>query len=431
MTAVPADAPGPGTDPLAPLPIRTLAQALALVAETAAAVPGLDRDAQAAARARLGQLTKPPGSLGRLEDIAARIAGIRGEPRPRLRERLVVIACGDHGVARRGVSAYPPEVTAQMVRNFAGGGAAISVLAAHAGARVVVVDAAVDSPEPIAGSLPLRLGRGTADITAGPAMSAETAARAVAAGIDLLQRERAARGVDIVVPGEMGIGNSTAAAAIVARRCAVPPASAAGRGTGVDDRTFARKVGVITQALDATTPDPDDGLEVLRCLGGVEIGVLAGVMLAAAAARIPVVVDGFISTAAALITEALAPQAAGAMLGGHRSAEPGHVAALRWLGLQPLLDLGMRLGEGSGAALGLTLCVAACRLLDEMATFEEAAVSGAPATATVTATAIHAPDTGPDTDTAPDTDTGPDAGTVPDVVRDAGPDAGPIATAVD
>ena len=347
-----------------------------LIRQTVAVIQPSDAAAAQAASARQDTLTKPPGSLGRLEDLAVRIAGITRTPRPRLNQPLIVVAAADHGVAARGVSAYPQEVTAQMVGNFLAGGAAINVLAAHAGARVRVVDAGVaaETPEHPA-LLRLRLGPGTADIAEGPAMSRADAAAAVAAGIALLQHERAEAGVDIVGCGEMGIGNSTSAAAIIAAVTGRPPRAVTGRGTGVDDERFEQKIRAIEQALQVNRPDATDGIDLLRTVGGFEIGVLAGVYLAAAAEGIPAVIDGLISGAAALVAVAIAPDARDVLIASHRSAEPGHSATLERLRLEPMLELGMRLGEGSGAALGISLCVAACRVLDEMATFAEAGVS--------------------------------------------------------
>jgi nicotinate-nucleotide--dimethylbenzimidazole phosphoribosyltransferase len=353
---------------------------IAATGEAIAAHGGADTVAAAAAAARQARLTKPPGSLGRLEALSVRLAGISGLARPRLADRLIVVAAGDHGVAAHGVSAYPPAVTAQMVANFLSGGAAISVLAAHAGARVVVVDAGVAAETPRDPRLVrLRLAPGTDDFTRGPAMSRALAERAVAEGIALFTRERAARGADIVGCGEMGIGNSTAAAATIAAATGRPVHSVTGRGTGIDDARFETKVAAIERALDvnrAWLDDRTDGIALLAALGGFEIGVLAGVYLGAAAARVPAVIDGLISGAAALVATTIAPESAYALVGSHDSVEPGHAATLAHLGVEPLLDLGLRLGEGSGAALGITLCVAACRLLDEMATFDEAGVSG-------------------------------------------------------
>lgn len=363
--------------PQIPQPHQPVQHPDALIAATAGAIQPPDEVAITAALARHDSLTKPPGSLGRLEALAIRIAGITGTPRPRLEQRLVVVAAGDHGVARNGVSAYPPEVTVQMVANFLAGGAAISVLARHAGARVRIVDAgvALETPEH-PDLIRLRLAPGTDDITTGPAMSRALASRAIAEGIALVEAERASEGVDIVACGEMGIGNTTPAAAIIAAVTGRPAVAVTGRGTGIDDARFAVKVRAVQQALATNRPDPADGVGLLAAVGGFEIGVLAGIYLGAAAARVPVLVDGVISGAAALIAEAIAPSVRASLIASHRSSEPGHAATLEHLRLEPLLDFGMRLGEGSGAALGMTLCVAACRVLDEMATFEEAGVSG-------------------------------------------------------
>ncbi len=348
------------------------------IAATAAAIAPLDADAKARANARQRRLTKPPGSLGRLEELAVRIATMRGEERPRLQQRLIVVVAADHGVAARGVSAYPQEVTAQMLANFLAGGAAINVLADHAGARVRVVDAGVagptlDHPD----LLRLELPRGSADISSEPAMTRKTAERAIAAGVALLEDERREAGVEIVGCGEMGIGNSTAAAALIAAVSGRPATAVTGRGTGVDDNAYRAKIEAVEAALELNRPDPEDGVALLAALGGHEIGVLSGVYLAAAAARIPAVMDGMISGAAALVAAAIEPRVRDYIVASHRSTEPGHEAVLERLGLDPLLDLGLRLGEGSGAALGISLCVVACRLLDEMATFDEAGVADA------------------------------------------------------
>ncbi len=360
----------------------------AAIAAAAAAISPPDAEAATRARARQDQLTKPPGALGRLEELSVRIAGMRGCARPRLDQRLVVVAAADHGVAARGVSAYPPAVTAQMVANFLAGGAAINVLADHAGARVRVVDAGVlsaaggDAPgidQPGRPALVrLDLPRGSGDITEGPAMSRETAERAIAAGIALVEEERQGPGLDIVGCGEMGIGNSTAAAALIAAATGRPAEAVTGRGSGVEGPALRAKIAAVEAALAANRVDREDGVALLAALGGHEIGVLVGVYLGAAAARIPAVMDGLISGAAALVAAAIAPGVRDYVVASHRSPEPGHSAVLEALEAEPLLDLGMRLGEGSGAALGISLCVAACRVLDEMATFGEAGVSEAP-----------------------------------------------------
>jgi len=335
----------------------------------------LSEEAMAAARARQDRLTKPQGSLGRLEELSVQVAGITGNPRPVIREKAVIVVAGDHGVAAEGVSAYPQEVTAQMVYNFLRGGAGINVLARHVGARVTVVDAgvAVDlQPHP---ALKIRkMGYGTGNIACGPAMSREQAVQALEVGIALVAEERS-HGLDIVAPGDMGIANTTPATAIAAAVTGLPPAAVAGRGTGLDDAGLARKIAVVEQALRVNRPNPRDGVDLLAKVGGFEIGVIAGIILGAAAYRVPVVIDGFISTAGALIAAALAPQVTAYCIAAHNSSEPGHRAMLEHLKLTPLLDLKMRLGEGTGAALAMSLVEAACKVLNEMATFAEAGVS--------------------------------------------------------
>jgi nicotinate-nucleotide--dimethylbenzimidazole phosphoribosyltransferase len=351
--------------------------------ETAAAVGPLDAAAMAAARARQDRLTKPAGSLGRLEDLAVQLAGIQGREQPVLTHRLAVVMAADHGVAAEGVSAYPQEVTAQMVANFLAGGAAINVLARQAGARLVVVDVGVarDLPAvrgPESPDAP-RLHRapvtpGTANLAQGPAMTPAQAEAAITVGIEIIEQE-ARRGLDAVVLGDMGIGNTTAGAALVAALCGQPPAAVVGRGTGLDDRGWRHKVAVVERALALHAPDPRDPLAVLARLGGLEHAGLVGVTLAAAARRAVVVVDGLAATAAALVAARLCPAVQPYLVAGHASVEPGQRAALADLGLTPLLDLGMRLGEGTGAMLALHLLDAAARLHREMATFDAAGVS--------------------------------------------------------
>jgi nicotinate-nucleotide--dimethylbenzimidazole phosphoribosyltransferase len=349
-----------------------------LVADTTARIAPLDAAAMQAARARQSRLTKPAGSLGRLEDLAIQIAGITGQARPRLQQPAVIVMAADHGVARRGVSAYPAEVTSQMVQNFLHRGAAINVLARHVGAHLVVVDMGVASPiAPHPDLLDRKIAPGTRDFTVEPAMTREQARLAVEMGIAVVS-DAIARGADLVATGDMGIGNTTSASAIVAAISGQPVAPVTGRGTGVDDAGLARKIAAIERALALHQPDPADGLDVLAKVGGFEIGGLAGVMLGAAAKRVPVVIDGFISGAAALIACALAPATQPYLIAGHRSVERGHAAVFARLDLEPLLDLGMRLGEGTGAVLAQSLCLAACKTLDEMATFGEAGVSEKP-----------------------------------------------------
>ncbi|MGQ9905261.1 MAG: nicotinate-nucleotide--dimethylbenzimidazole phosphoribosyltransferase [Anaerolineae bacterium] len=335
----------------------------------------LDATAMQAARSRQNELTKPAGSLGRLEALSIQIAGITGRPRPTLRRPAIITLAADHGIARKGVSAFPVEVTQQMVLNFLNGGAGINVLARHVGAEVIVADVgvAVDIP-PNEDLIVDKIGYGTRDFSVEPAMTLEQARQSVEAGMCIAQTA-IARGCDILGTGEMGIGNTTPSSAITAVFTGRPVREVTGRGSGVDDAALTRKVSVIEAALARHQPTPADGLDVLSKVGGFEIGGLAGVMLGAAAARVPVVVDGFISGAAALIAASLAPAARDYMIAAHRSVEIGHRAILEHLSLQPLLDLDLRLGEGAGAALGISICQAACKVLDEMATFAEAGVS--------------------------------------------------------
>jgi len=328
-----------------------------------------------AARQRQRTLTKPPGSLGRLEELSVRLAGMTGNPRPKFERKTVIIMAGDHGVCAEGVSAYPSEVTLQMVYNFLHGGAAINVLARQAGARVVIVDIGVAKDFPsIDGLIQRKIGAGTRNFAKMPAMTVEQAEAAIAIGIEIAEHEIEA-GADLLATGEMGIGNTTAAAAMTAALCGLPAREVTGRGTGIDEAGWQRKVQVIEGALRLHRPDPEDGLEVLSKVGGFEIAGLAGVMIGAASRRVPVVLDGFISGAAALAAYQLAPGIQPYLVASHQSVEVGHAAILKALGLQPLLNLDMRLGEGSGAALAFHLLEAASRILDEMATFEEAGVS--------------------------------------------------------
>lgn len=346
-----------------------------LLETTVARITPLDVTAMQAARARQDQLTKPQGSLGQLETLSVQIAGMTGTARPRLAQPVVITMAADHGVTRQGVSAYPAEVTPQMVLNFLRGGAAINVLARHVGARVVVVDMGVASDLPFHPELrSYKIAPGTRDFTLEPAMTPDQARQAVETGIAIVTTE-IERGADLIATGDMGIGNTTASSAVVAAITGHPVAEVTGRGTGIDDDGLARKIAVIEQALALHRPDPSDGLDVLAKVGGFEIGGLAGVMLGAAARRVPVVVDGFISGAAALLACRMAPAAQPYLIAGHRSVERGHQAVFTQLDLDPLLDLGLRLGEGTGAVLGMSLCIAACKILDEMATFGEAGVA--------------------------------------------------------
>ena len=338
-------------------------------------IPPIDEQAAEAARARQAVLTKPGGSLGRLEELSIQMAGIRGQARPRVERKAVIVMAADHGIAREGVSAYPSEVTPQMVLNFLHGGAAINVLARQAGARVKVVDMGVaydfgDLP----GLIQRKVAHGTRSITAGPAMTRAQAEQALQIGIDLAAAE-VDSGLDLIATGDMGIGNTTPSSAIVAAFTGLPPARVTGRGTGVDDTGLARKVAAIQTALLVNQPDPSDALDVLHKLGGFEIAGMAGVMIGAAARRIPVVVDGFISGAAALVAAELLPDVRPYLIAAHLSVEIGHRAIWERLGLRPMLDHHLRLGEATCAALAFHLVEAAARILDEMATFGEAGVS--------------------------------------------------------
>jgi nicotinate-nucleotide--dimethylbenzimidazole phosphoribosyltransferase len=346
-----------------------------LIDQTLDAIGPLHEEAMAAARARQDTLTKPRGSLGRLEDVSILLAGIFGEAIPQIRRKSVILAVGDHGVVAEGVSAYPQEVTPQMVYNFLRGGAAINVLARHAGAEIVILDAGVAAdlePHPLLRSA--KIGKGTNNMALGPAMSREQAIRCIETGIDAA-REQIAEGADLIACGDMGIGNTTASSAITAVITGADPSVTTGRGTGLDDPGLAHKIEVVRRAIQVNQPDPKDGLDVLTKVGGFEIGVLAGAMLGTAASHRPVLVDGFISGAAALIAWTMSPDARQYFIASHQSVEPGHRVGLEAMGLSPLLDLNMRLGEGTGAALAMHIVEAAARCLADMATFAEAGVS--------------------------------------------------------
>jgi nicotinate-nucleotide--dimethylbenzimidazole phosphoribosyltransferase len=328
-------------------------------------IPGIDpvdEGARAAARRALDAKTKPRGSLGRLEELAAQIAAVRGTPSPGRLQAAVVVAAADHGVADEGVSAYPAEVTRQMLANFESEGAAVAVLARAAGARVHVVDVGV--------------GRPSGNIAVGPALTESHTQRLVDDGV-ACARDLAAEGIGIVALGEMGIGNSTVAAALAAELLGVDAARVCGRGTGIDDDGLERKVAVVRRALAANPVDREEPLAVLAALGGAELAFLCGVALGAAAEHVVVLVDGFISSVAALVAARLAPRVGEAMIAAHLSPEPGHRLVLDALGLDPVLDLELRLGEGSGAALCLPVLGAALAVLSEMATFADAGVTDA------------------------------------------------------
>lgn len=336
----------------------------------------VDRWAQRSAELRQQQLTKPPGSLGRLEELSIQLAGVFRTERPTIRGKAVIVAAADHGVVAQGVTGYPQEVTAQMMQNFLAGGAAVNVMARKASVGLAIVDAGVAAPLPEHPDLrDVAAGRGTADMTQGPAMSREQAEQSVSAGV-ALALEAAEHGADIIGAGEMGIGNTTASSAITVVLTGSPPRETTGRGTGRNEEEMAHKVAVVERALEVNRPDSTDGLDVLAKVGGFEIGVLAGVVLGGALARRVVVLDGFVSTAAGLIAHSLCSDVGNYVVASHLSVEPGHRIALGHMGLRPLLDLGMRLGEGTGAVLAMGLIEAAAACLTEMATFTEAGVSG-------------------------------------------------------
>jgi nicotinate-nucleotide--dimethylbenzimidazole phosphoribosyltransferase len=342
---------------------------------TLSEIKPLDQKAMAEARKRQDDLTKPQGSLGQLESLSIQLAGIKGSSRPRITHKVIFALAGDHGVTKEGVSAYPSEVTPQMVYNFLRGGAAINVLARHIGARVVIADLGVASAlERHPDLRDRKVAMGTQNMAKGPAMSKEEAMRSIEAGIELVEEELSI-GIDVLGTGDMGIGNTTASSAITAALTGADVAAVTGRGTGVDDKGWEKKVKVIQKAMERNRPDPKDAIDVLSKVGGFEIGGIAGVILAGARHRIPVVLDGFISGAAALIAASLSPQIKPFLIASHQSVEEGHRIILEALGLRPLLNLGLRLGEGTGAALGISLVEASLKILDEMATFSEAGVS--------------------------------------------------------
>ncbi|MBW8369726.1 MAG: nicotinate-nucleotide--dimethylbenzimidazole phosphoribosyltransferase [Thiobacillus sp.] len=341
-----------------------------------AAAKPLDEAARAAALARQAQLTKPPGSLGRLETLVATLAAMQGRTLPRIQQPWISIFAADHGVAAEGVSAFPQSVTQQMLANFVGGGAAISVLAREAGATLEVIDVGTLAPSPVAGVIQAQVACSTANFCQQPAMSAAQAHAALDAGAAACVRAQAG-GADLVIGGEMGIANTTAAAALACALLGLPGGALAGAGTGVDAAGVMRKAALIDHALalHGLAPPPSDPLQALCAVGGFEIGALAGAYLAAAQAGVPVLVDGFICSAAALLAVRLNPGARDWMLFAHVSAESGHAAILRALDAQPLLALDMRLGEASGAAAAIPLLRLACALHAGMATFAEAGVA--------------------------------------------------------
>ena len=347
-----------------------------MIDQTVAAIRPLDEAAMTAARELHARLTKPAGSLGELEGLSIRLAGLAGTFPPPIPERpAVAVFAGDHGVHAQRVTPWPQEVTAQMVANFLAGGAVVNAFAREARAAVTVVDVAVAAAlAPADGLVVAKVRPGTGDITTGPALTRDEAAAAVEAGI-VTANALLDAGAGILVTGDMGIANTTPAAALIAAFTGAPADRVTGRGTGIDDAMLAHKTSVVAAALERHRPDRGDPLGVLATVGGGEHAAIAGFILGAAARRVPVVVDGVIAVSGALAAAAFAPDAVGAMIAGHRSAEPGASVALAHLGLTPLVDLGLRLGEGTGAVLALPIVASAVRVLHEVATFDSAGVS--------------------------------------------------------
>ena len=346
-----------------------------LLQETLRSIENIDQSYLVKAQEHLDSLTKPMGSLGRLEETAKKICGMTRKHVPTLKNKVVITMAADHGVTDEGVSAFPKEVTPQMVYNFIRGGAGINVLARHIGAKVVVVDIGVASElENKEGLIIKKTALGTKNMAKGPAMTKEEAVACIETGISVALSE-IDKGADILGTGDMGIGNTTPSAAITSAITEIETSKITGRGTGIDDKGLANKVAVIKKALQLNKPDKKDGLDVLSKVGGFEIGGIAGIILACASRKIPVVIDGFISGAGALIAYTIEPKTKEYMIASHLSVECGHKTILDFIGLKPLLDLDMRLGEGTGAALGINLAEASVKILNEMASFKEAGVS--------------------------------------------------------
>jgi nicotinate-nucleotide--dimethylbenzimidazole phosphoribosyltransferase len=333
----------------------------------------LDLEMMDRAQERQSQLTKPAESLGRLESLSIQLAGIQGRPNPKVEKRVIFCLAADHGIAQAGVSAFPAEVTPQMVYTFLSGGAGVNVLARQCGCKVVVADMGVNHDFPADTELKdCKVAKGTQNMLEGPAMTREQAIQSVLAGIYLVHSEAE---LDILGTGDMGIGNTTPSSAITALLTGSPVAEITGRGTGLDDQGLSAKIAAIEKAIAINQPDPSDGLDVLAKVGGFEIGGIAGVIIGGACRGVPVVIDGFISGAGALIAQALAPQVTDYIIAAHQSVEIGHARVLEKLGKKPLVDLDFRLGEGTGAALGIFMAGCAAAVLNEMATFAEAGVT--------------------------------------------------------
>ena len=343
--------------------------------ETINKIEKIDHNLAQKTQKRLDNLTKPRGSLGRLEELAKQVVEITKNEAPSLKNKVIFTMAGDHGVVKEGVSAFPQEVTPQMVYNFTGGGAGINVLSRHVGARVVVVDMGVASDlNSHPGLIIKKVNYGTKNMAEGPAMTKEEAVKSIEKGIEVFEEEFS-KGIDIVGTGDMGIGNTTASSAIAACFTNKSVEDLTGRGTGINDQTLVIKIAAIKKSLEVNQPNADDAIDVLSKVGGFEIGGLAGVILAGASRRIPVVIDGFISGAAALIAYHLEPKVKDYLIAAHCSVECGHKIVLEHLGLKPLLDLGLRLGEGTGSALAMNIIEAGIKILTQMATFQGAGVS--------------------------------------------------------
>jgi len=348
-----------------------------LYEQTCKSVSAVSDELLSAAQHKMDNKTKPLGALGQLESLAVQMCQIQQSLSPRIENKTLMVFAADHGISAEGVSAFPSEVTAQMVLNFLGGGAAINVLCRHHDIDIRIVDMGVSADlEPHSELIDKKIRRGTRNFAVEPAMTREEAIQAIEAGMSSFFDVYAQRPVQILGLGEMGIGNTTSASAIISAATGVSPEEATGRGTGIDDKGFQNKVAVIQKALDLHRPDTNDGLDILCKVGGFEIAGIAGAALAAASKGVAVVLDGVISTAAGLVAYLIRPEIGGYLISGHRSVEVGQVAALEMMSLNPVLELNMRLGEGTGAALTIDIVSAACRVMREMASFEEAGVSG-------------------------------------------------------
>lgn len=345
--------------------------------ERIASIRPLKEEFFSQAQAKLDRLTKPQGSLGQLEEMAKKYVAIVENLNPKVEKKIIYVFAGDHGVVAENVSAYPKEVTPQMVYNFLRGGAGINVLARHVGARVVVVDIGVDHEfEPREGLIVRKVSRGTGNILCGPAMSRDQAVQALSVGLEMADHAREQK-ADLVGTGDMGIGNTTPSSAILASLTGIPVKQVTHRGTGIDDHALARKIQIIEKAIAFNRPDPKDPLDVLAKVGGLEIAGIAGLVVGCASHRIPIVVDGFISTAGAMIAVGLNPEIKGYLFASHQSVEVGHRFMWEHIGQKPILNLSLRLGEGTGAALAMSMIEAAVKVMNEMATFSGAGVSEA------------------------------------------------------